>query len=255
MSFEVAADSYDRFMGRYSRPLAVRFADFAGVAAGQRVVDVGCGPGSLVAELVDRIGVEAVSAVDPSVQFVAAARERFPDVEILQAAAESLPFVDGWFDSAMAQLVVHFMSEPITGIREMARVVTSGGIVAGCVWDNEGARSPLEVFWASARALDPTLQDESERPGTREGHLVELFEAAGLSDVSGTLLTVVVEHQTFEEWWEPFTLGVGPAGVYVSALQPEQREALRQTCFEAIPTAPFQISAGAWAARGRKVES
>src|SRR4051794_24882636 len=109
MGFEVSGAAYDRFMGRYSRPLAPQLADFAGIASGQRALDVGSGPGALTAELVARLGPSAVVAVDPSAPFVDALRERLPDVETAQASAESLPYEDGSFDAALAQLVVHFM--------------------------------------------------------------------------------------------------------------------------------------------------
>src|SRR5687768_5463447 len=129
-------------MGRYSVPLAPRFAAFAAVAAPQRVLDVGCGPGALTAELVRRLGPAAVSAVDPSEPFVAAARERHPGVDVRRAAAEQLPCGDGEFDAALAQLVVHFMADPVAGIREMARVTREGGVVAACVWDHAGGQGP-----------------------------------------------------------------------------------------------------------------
>src|SRR5579859_4600193 len=122
MSFDVSADAYLRFMGRYSEPLAPQFADLAGFGRGQRALDVGCGPGALTAVLVSRAGAEAVSAVEPSASFVAAARERLPGADVRQAAAERLPFPDGVFDVVLAQLVVHFMTDPVTGLREMARV-------------------------------------------------------------------------------------------------------------------------------------
>src|SRR6188474_2241406 len=120
MSFDVAAASYDRFMGRYSVLLAPQMADFAGIEAGQRVLDVGCGPGALTAVLADRLGPGAVSAADPSEPFVAAARARNPGVDVVRASAEALPFADGTFDTTLAQLVVHFMSDPVTGLAEMA---------------------------------------------------------------------------------------------------------------------------------------
>ena len=126
MGFEVAGADYDRFMGRYSRLLAPQLADFAGIAGGQRVLDVGSGPGALTAELVARLGPSAVVAVDPSTAFVAALRERLPDVEAAQASAEALPFGDDAFDAALAQLVVHFMADPVAGLREMARVTRPG---------------------------------------------------------------------------------------------------------------------------------
>ena len=189
MSFEVGADAYGQFMGRYSEPLGPRFAALAQLSPGRQVLDVGCGPGALTAVLVEAVGAEHVVAVDPSESFVAAVRGRLPGVDVREAAAERLPFADGSFDAAMAQLVVHFMPDPVAGIREMARVTRRGGVVAACVWDHAGGRGPLSTFWRAARDLDPAVQDESDLPGTRDGHLVELFEEAGLDDVTRTVLT------------------------------------------------------------------
>jgi SAM-dependent methyltransferase len=250
VSFAVAADAYDRFMGRYSVPLAPEFADFAAVAAGQRVLDVGCGPGALTAELVRRLRPAAVSAVDPSEPFVAAARERHPGVNVRRATAEELPFGDQAFDAALAQLVVHFMADPVVGLREMARVTRKHGVVAACVWDHAGGRGPLSRFWQAARELDPDVEDESQLAGAREGHLSELFEAAGLDEIEERALSVTVEHPSFEEWWEPFTLGVGPAGAYAAGLDAERQAELRELCRERLPPAPFALTASAWAARG-----
>jgi SAM-dependent methyltransferase len=251
MSFAVGADRYDRFMGRYSGPLAPVFANFADVAHGQRVVDVGCGPGALTAELVGRLGADAVSAVDPSESFVTAARERHPGVDVQQAAAEELPFADHAFGAALAQLVVHFMADPVAGLREMARVTSAGGVVAACVWDHAGGRGPLSTFWEAARDLDPDVEDESDLAGARQGHLVELFEAAGLRDIEDGDLSVDVEHPSFEEWWEPYTFGVGPPGGLVARLDPDRQDQLRERCREILPDAPFVVSAHVWAARGR----
>ena len=136
--FAATADAYDRFMGRYSVHLAPSFVDFADLSAGQRVLDVGCGPGALTTELVKRLGTSLVAAVDPAEQFVAAAAERHPGVEVQIAAVERLPFSDGEFDAALAQLVVHFMEHPVRGLSEMARVTRDRGTVAACVWDHAG---------------------------------------------------------------------------------------------------------------------
>ena len=155
VSFDVAAEAYDRFMGRYSRLLSPQLADLAGVRGGQRVLDVGCGPGALTAELVARLGAASVAAVDPSQSFVAAIRTRFPGVDVHEAPAERLPFADGAFDAAIAQLVVHFMSDPVAGLTEMARVVRRDGVVAACVWDHAGQHGPLSLFWQAAREIDP----------------------------------------------------------------------------------------------------
>ena len=251
MSFDVAPDAYDRFMGRYSRQLSPQLADFAGIGPGQRALDVGCGPGALTAELVKRLGTMAVSAVDPSAPFVAAARLRNPGVTVLQAAAEELPFSDGTFDAALAQLVVHFMTDPLAGLTEMGRVTRRSGVLAACVWDHGGGRGPLSPFWQAARDLEPDLVDESQLAGSREGHLAELFGAAGLQQVDEAELSASVEHASFDAWWEPFGYGVGPAGAYVATLRPEDKAALRERCHRLLPDGPFVQSAIAWAARGR----
>ncbi len=250
MSFDVAAEAYDRFMGRYSRLLSPQLADLAGVAAGQRVLDVGCGPGALTSELVARLGAPSVTAVDPSPPFVEAARARHPGVEVHQASAEELPFADDAFDVSLAQLVVHFMADPVAGLTEMRRVTRPGGVVAACVWDLAGGQAPLSLFWKAARQLDLDVADESRLAGAREGHLAELFNAAGLREIEEVVFEVSLEHRTFEEWWEPYTGGVGPAGSHVASLGPERQAQLRDRCRELLPDEPFVLTSRAWAVRG-----
>ncbi len=240
-----------RFMGQFSEPLAAQFADLAGVRRGQRVLDVGCGPGALTAELVSRADADAVSAVEPSASFAAAVHERLPGVDVRRSAAERLPFPDGAFDAAMAQLVVHFMTDPVLGLREMSRVTRPGGVVAACVWDHAGGRGPLTAYWRAVRELDPAADDESDLAGVREGHLAELFAQAGLGAAQVTALTVRVRQAGFESWWEPLTLGVGPAGAYLASLPADRQAALRERCRQLLPEGPFEVSATAWAAISR----
>ena len=249
VAFDVGADAYSAFMGRYSEPLADLFVQWAGVGPGRRALDVGCGPGALTVRLVERLGAARVIAVDPSASFVAAARRRCPGVVMHQAAAERLPLADGSVDAALAQLVVHFMADPVAGLAEMARVTRPGGVVAACVWDFATGSGPLTTFWSAVRDLDPTAVDESGRAGTSEGHLVELFGAAGLDGVEPGKLTVTVPYESFEQWWHPYTLGVGPAGDYVARLDPPARDALEAHCRERLPDGAFEIHASAWAAR------
>jgi SAM-dependent methyltransferase len=192
-----------------------------------------------------------VAAIDPSERFVTAARSRHPDVDVRMGSAEALPFDDGEFDVTAAQLVVHFMADPVAGLGEMRRVTRRGGTVAACVWDHEGDGGPLTVFWRAVAMLDDGAAGEAGLAGAREGQLAALFHAAGLSDVEDDALSVVVEHQSLEEWWQPYTLGVGPAGAYVARLAPEQRDELRDLCARMLPTGPFAVTARAWAARGR----
>jgi len=250
MTFDVAAEAYDRFMGRYSVQLAAQLADFGGIHAGQRVLDVGCGPGALIGELVRRVGGDAVTAVDPSEPFVAAAKARHPTVDVQLASAEQLPFEDDAFDVALAQLVVHFMADPVAGLREMARVTRPGGVVAACVWDHAGDRTPLAAFWQAAREVDPGVHDESDLAGAREGHLVALFEEAGVQSVEETTVQAAVELRSFDEWWEPFTLGVGPAGAYAKTLDDATLARVRERCRELLGSPPFTVHAVAWTARG-----
>lgn len=242
--------AYDRFMGRFSGRLGPLLADFAGIHADGRALDVGCGPGALTAELVARLDAANVAAIDPSLPFVEAARERNPGVEVRCAPAEAIPFADDTFDFALAQLVVHFMADAVAGLTEMARVTRPGGVVAACVWDYHGRTAPLSPFWAALEQFDSEAEDESQLAGAREGHLGELFRAAGLDDVKQSSLSVGVAFESFEEWWAPYELGVGPAGAYVARLDDGRREELRELCRTHMPRPPFTLTGKAWAARG-----
>lgn len=246
MTFDVAGDAYQRFMGRYSTPLALQLLDLVGVRRGDRVVDVGCGPGVLTVPLVERCGPANVAAVDPSGSFVEATRALVPDADVRQASAEDLPFDDGAFDVALASLVVHFMTDPVAGLREMGRVTRAGGVVAATVWDFGGDTAPLSLFWDAATELDPDAPGESDRAGTHEGDLARLAEAAGLVDVRPDRLTVRLAFEAFDDWWGPYLDGVGPVGSYVAGLDADHRERLRAACAQRLPHPPFEHSASAW---------
>jgi SAM-dependent methyltransferase len=246
MSFAVPAQAYGRFMGRFSEPLADQFVEVARLSPGLRALDVGCGPGALTARLVTAVGEAGVSAVDPSEPFVAAARERFPGVDVSVGSAESLPFGTDTFDAALAQLVVHFMREPVGGLREMARVTRPGGVVAATVWNHASGAGPLSLFWDAVREVDPQAEDEGHLAGVREGDLAALFASAGLAEVRESVLTVEVPFESFEQWWEPYTRGVGPAGNYVAGLDDARRAALREECRRRAPEGAFTLAASAW---------
>jgi len=249
MAFDVPADDYGRFMGRFSEQLSAPFADAAGVAPGHRVLDVGCGPGVLAAELVQRVGADLVSAVDPSASFVEAARSRLPGADVRSGVAEQLPFDDDTFDAALAQLVVHFMADPVAGLREMARVTRAGGRVAACVWDHAGERGPLTPFFKVARELDPRRRHGGA--GSADGELVRLATEAGLHDVVASELEVHVHYDTFEQWWTPYTASVGPVGDLMATLDDDQREELRLLALLRMPVAPFAVHATAWCVVGQ----
>ena len=247
----VSAFHYDQFMGRYSKPLASEFARFAGVRPESTALDVGCAPGALTDELVRILGPGSVHAVDPSPEFVEAVRRSHPGLEVQVAAAEALPYSAGRFDVTLAQLVVHFMSDPVVGLAEMKRVTRSGGSIAACVWDFTRDQTPLTVFWDAALTLNPEIETEVSMPGAREDDLRDLFAAAEIQDLTADTISVDVSHQSFDDWWEPFTLGVGPAGSYVASLAPADREKLRRAARSRLPGGSFTLTCQAWAVRGR----
>ncbi len=251
MQFTASADGYDRFMGRYLPTLAVALADAAGVRAGMRVVDVGCGPGGLTAELASRVGAGNIAAIDPAPQFAAACRDRNPGADVREGVAEQLPWPDGRFDAALSSLVIAFMRDPDRGIGEMARVTRPGGTVAACMWDLAGGgMTMLRIFWTAAGQVDPGVDGERRRPGTSEGDIVTRFERAGLRDVVAKTLEARADYADFQDFWEPFTLAVGPAGEYLAALADEQRAQMREACRAELPDGPFSLEARAWCAVG-----
>ena len=250
MSFAVSAAAYDRFMGRFSGPLAVAFADWVGVAPGMRVLDVGSGPGALSAALVERVGPGTVAAVDPMPDFVEALRERLPGVTAAVAGAEDLPHADGIFDAALANLVVSFMTDPHAGVAEMARVTRPGGTVAATVWQHADGIGPLTPFWRGVRSIDPTVAGEDTMVGAARGQLATLLGECGLGDVREGALEVSVEFDHVDTWWEPFTYGVGPAGAFLAAQTAERQEQIRAACAELLGPPPFAVVGQAWCAAG-----
>jgi ubiquinone/menaquinone biosynthesis C-methylase UbiE len=251
MHFAAPAEHYDRFMGRYTPALARALLDAAGVRAGMRVLDVGCGPGGLTRELVLRVGAGNVAAIDPEPQFAAACRRRNPGADVRDGVAEALPWPDAGFDATLASLVLGFMRDPDRGVREMARVTRPGGAVAACMWDMAtGGMTMLRLFWSAVRQITPGVAGERRMAGTAEGDIVERFVGAGLEDVVGGALVARADYAGFDDFWEPFTFGVGPAGQYLHSLAREQQELVREACRAALPDGSFSLDARAWYARG-----
>lgn len=252
-SFLTTGDAYDHFMGRYSRSLARPFADLADIVVGQRVLDVGCGPGALTGELVARLGSSSVCAVDQSEPFVASCIQRHPGVDVRLGRAEQIPFDDSVFDAVLAQLVLHFVSDTPSAMADMVRVVRPGGRIAACVWDVRIGMEMLHSFWAAAQELDPAIPGEAGhlRFGD-EGELHTLFTAAGLVDVSESTLQVSSAYADFDDLWSGFLRGIGPAGSYLVALPSEHREALRTRLFRRLgePAGGLTLAATARCATG-----
>lgn len=252
-SFETPADAYDRHVGRYSAALSRAFIDAVGVAGTDNALDVGCGPGGLTRVLADIVGEQRVSAVDPSESFTEACRNRIPGADVRRATAEQLPFDDGMFDVVVAQLVVNFLSDAQGGVREMARVARTGGVVAACVWDYAEGMTMLRAFFDAALELDPEAPDEGRTMRyCSEQALRELWEQAGLADVESGALDIAANYESFDDYWWPFPLGVGPSGAYAASLDDESRDALRAACFRRLgePDGPFTLAARAWFVRG-----
>jgi SAM-dependent methyltransferase len=248
-SFRVGGDAYDRFMGRYSRLLAAPFADAARVRAGEKALDVGCGPGALTEELAARLGPGSVTAVDPSDRFVEECRQRNPGVVVLRGTAEALPVAAGAVDVALAQLVFQFVSDPVRSAAEMARAVGPGGRIGACTWDLGGGMMLLRAFWDAAREFDSRAPVEGSRAiSGGPGALAEVFAEAGLRDVESGSLDVEAGYEDFEDLWTGVMEGVGPAGSYAARLPSVQQEELRRRLFARVgsPRAAFSLTARAW---------
>lgn len=239
--FRVGGDAYDDFMGRYSRVLAPLFADFVGVSSGTRALDVGAGTGALTAELLARGA--SVAAADPSPEFVAVLRERFPNIEVREAPAEVLPFEAGAFDVALAQLVVAFMTDARAAVAEMARVARR---VAVCMW----GVAEVDMFAAidrTAEAIGALRGGEPRRYRTPQ-EIHDLLAPHG--EVDSAELDVTAGYRDFDDFWQAMSRGVGPAGQWVASLDSEQRERAYGELRRELgsPQGRFELKARAFAA-------
>jgi ubiquinone/menaquinone biosynthesis C-methylase UbiE len=232
--------AYDNFMGRFSSRLAPLFADFAAVKAGERVLDVGAGTGMLTHELVRRGALPA--AIDPAPAFAESLRRRFPDLDVSEGPAESLPWDDGSFDLALAQLVVAFMDDAPAGVAEMERV--ANGRVAVCMWDLEGHELLASVMHVRRR------MGEADTEPRRYRTLPEIEELVG-PGAETAALDVEAGYDDFEDYWTSLLGGAGPMGAWVASLDGERRETARRELIEELgnPSGPFTLKARCWAAK------
>ncbi|GAB2974957.1 class I SAM-dependent methyltransferase [Nocardioides montaniterrae] len=250
MTFEVAGDRYDNFMGRYTAGLAPLLADAAEVRYGMQLLDVGCGPGGLTAELAERVRPAGICAIDPSLPFVEACRARLPGVAVVHGTAEDLPFDDDEFDASLSSLVVGFMTDPLQGVREMARVTKPGGAVAICFWDV----SRHQMLSLGTRAVHAARTDAAPHfdvVGTREGDISGLMREAGLDVEHEGELHVEAAYDDFDDLWSSITGGAGPLVDALAQLSGDEVARAREAARSEVPDGPFTLTAVAWYAVGR----
>ncbi|MBQ0821556.1 class I SAM-dependent methyltransferase [Microvirga terrae] len=255
-----SAEAYDQLMGRWSRRLAKPFLDFAGLDAGERVLDVGCGTGSLTFTIPQVAEIARIDGIDFSDTYAEAARARNTDPRITIARGDvcALPFEDRTFDRTLALLVLHFVPESEQALREMSRVTKPGGVVAAAVWDSYGGMPYQRMFWDTAAALDPSAaahrRESYYKPLTGSGEMRALWTKAGLADVAEVPLMIRMDYLGFEDFWTPYAEGEGPLGKYVTGLDAAMRSALERALRAAYeagePDGPRSFAAVAWACRG-----
>jgi len=250
------AIAYEAMMGRWSSRLATLFLDFAEIGDADRVLDVGCGTGSLVRGILERTQQTRVVGIDPAEAFIEYSRTRFPDsrARFDCGSAFKLPYPDASFDRSLSLLVFHLLGQPGTAASEMRRVTRAGGMVAACTWDRTG-QEMNDLFWEECVRLDPDAEEKAQRPKVcnQPGQLTELWEATGFEDVSEVTLEMRTDFTCFDDYWLPYTMGIGPQGVYVAGLSREEREALRDALRRRLMGAqdrPFSLRAAALAVRG-----
>ncbi|PPQ35303.1 class I SAM-dependent methyltransferase [Rhodopila globiformis] len=250
------AEAYERVMGQWSRRLAPLLIRFGGLADGDRVVDVGCGTGSLTFTAPQVANVAAVAGIDQAEVYVAHARARNTDprITIQQADARALPFADAAFDRAFSMLVLQFIPDAARAVAEMRRVVRPGGTVAAAVWDAYGGMLRTRLIWDTAAMLDPAFEPPLFRSLSAPGELVTTWREAGLVDVEETDLVIRMEFADFDDYWTSST-AEGPMFQFVSGLPDSARAALAERVRRAYcanrPDGPRSFASVAWACRGR----
>jgi SAM-dependent methyltransferase len=250
-------DPYERYVGRWSRRVAPRFLAWLDVPPARRWLDVGCGTGALCGAIGEHCAPAAVAGAEPSAGFLATARQWLSErADLRPGSAASLPFGDGDFDVVVSGLVLNFVPDTRAALAEMARVARRGGTIAAYVWDYAGRMELMRAFWDAAVALDPAAAplDEGTRfPLCRPEPLSQLFSAAGLRQVETFALDVPTPFESFDDYWQPFLGGQGPAPAYVASLDEAARGRLRERLRQQLPAQPdgsIALVARAWAVRG-----
>jgi SAM-dependent methyltransferase len=250
---------YERYVGRWSRPVAAQFLRWLAMPPSLRWLDVGCGTGALASAIVATAEPKEVFAVDPSEGFLSLARQHLHDEATLRlGSATQIPLQDASVDIAVSGLVLNFVPNLADGLAEMKRVVGPGGTIAAYVWDYAEGMQLMRVFWDAAVSLRPEAQalDEGVRfPLCEPAALQAAFEFAGLADVEVAPLTIETPFRDFEDYWSPFLGGQGPAPAYACSLDEASRDALRERLRERLPIradGSILLHARAFAVKGRR---
>jgi len=248
---------YERYIGRWSRRVAPLFLSWLGIPAGRRWLDVGCGTGALCAAILDSCAPSSVVGVEPSEGFLKTATENLAGRATFHPGnATAIPFKDGSVDIVVSALVLNFVPDQPAALAEMARVTGKGGTIAGFVWDYSGKMELIRHFWDAAVELNPNAAklDEGPRfPLCRPDALERLFTGAGLKGVEVRPLDIPTRFTNFDDYWQPFLGGQGPAPAYAMSLDEKARARLRDRLQERLPAAAdgsISMIARVWAARG-----
>lgn len=253
-----SGDSYEAYVGRWSRLVAPEFIAWLGVPAGARWLDVGCGTGALTSAVLAGGEPSRVIGVDPSAAYVGSVRARVLDDRAHFAVADAIALgrEDDEFDAVVSGLVLNFVSDPAAGVTEMSRVTRPAGTVAAYVWDYAEGMALMRHFWDAAVTLDPAagaLEESNRFPMCQPSELAALFAAGGLVDVATTGIVVPTRFRDFDDFWSPFLGGQGPAAGYAMSLGEDDRARLREHLRAALPieeSGEIPLTARAWAVRG-----
>lgn len=250
-------DSYERYVGRWSRRVAPMFLDWLRPLSGAAWADIGCGTGALSATILDRCAPSSVTGVEPSPGFLETAGQNLGGRATLhQGSATSIPLGDASVDYTVSGLVLNFVADAPAAIVEMSRITRRDGVVAAYVWDYAGKMQLMQHFWDAAVALDARASPIAEQhrfPNCSPDALRTLFTNDGLEDVEVAALELPMPFRSFDDYWEPFLGGAGPAPVYVANLDEAARSALRERLRQRLPIAAdgsIALEARAWAVRG-----
>jgi SAM-dependent methyltransferase len=247
---------YEQYVGRWSREVAPQFLSWLNVPVGRRWLDVGCGTGALCAAIVDRCSPASVTGVEPSEGFLKTAKENLAEqVALHQGTATAIPLGDASVDVVVSALVLNFISDQRAALLEMVRVTRNEGTIAAYVWDYSGKMELMRFFWDAAVELDPGAAklDEGVRfPLCRPEALEQLFANAELKAIEVEAIDIPTPFVNFDDYWQPFLGGQGPAPAYAMSLDEMARARLRDRIRERMPAAAngsISLTARAWAAR------